>query len=457
MNNIVDEVDTNNTQVPLSAYNDLSNSVVRLEYESKKATGFLIKFLIKGQQLFTLFTCCHVITQDFVNSKETIVFYYGEKENEIKKYIKLDINERFIKCFEKPIDITIIEIIESDNIPKEKYLIPDLNYKNEGFFNNYLNKKVYLTGYPHAKGIYTEYKNEVFGSSGQITLIYNNYEFEHDLDTREGSSGSPICLINNRCVIGIHKAGDSKEHINMGTFIGIILDELEKEYQKIKNSIKKTEEKESTQFQQIIKIDKTKILKQIERNFTLGSLLSFLEDIAYRFRSNQNLIKKYDQYIDTDTKAIGQIEIQLGLESKSKSFMAMYNECLDEYGYYWFPDNLPKNNIIKDIVEWKRIVPPNLKIYYDNIILLFNGRVNEILFPKIICNNPINASFQKIKNLRIPLNIEEKINLKRDQVKENYLKNNLFDNKLEFSSNNYCYSMLKKHNEFNDFDESNML
>ena len=72
----------------------------------------------------------------------------------------------------------------------------------------------------------------------------------------------------------------------------------------------------------------------------------------------------------------------------------MYSECIDKYGYYWFPDNLPKNNIINDIYKWKIIVPPNLRIYYDNIILLFEGRVNEIHFPKIeSCNNPIIASF----------------------------------------------------------------
>ena len=31
--------------------------------------------------------------------------------------ITLDINQRFIKCFDKPIDVTIIEIIDNDDIP----------------------------------------------------------------------------------------------------------------------------------------------------------------------------------------------------------------------------------------------------------------------------------------------------------------------------------------------------
>ena len=41
-------------------------------------------------------------------------------------------------------DVTIIEIIESDNIPKDKYLSPDLNYKNEEVFNDYLYIKNFI-------------------------------------------------------------------------------------------------------------------------------------------------------------------------------------------------------------------------------------------------------------------------------------------------------------------------
>ena len=50
------------------------------------------------------------------------------------------------------------------------------------------------------------------------------------MDTRVGSSGSPICtrdFPNN--VIGIHKNGSKKEPINYGIFLGFIIDKLEKE------------------------------------------------------------------------------------------------------------------------------------------------------------------------------------------------------------------------------------
>ena len=72
-------------------------------------------------------------------------------------------------------------------------------------------------------------ENEVAFASGKIIDIiyddvYNYYEFKHNLDTKPGSSGSPIILLNSLKVIGIHKSGDSdtNKSINYGTFIGEI-------------------------------------------------------------------------------------------------------------------------------------------------------------------------------------------------------------------------------------------
>ena len=91
----------------------------------------------------------------------------------------------------------------------------------------YSESDFYLAGYPSVDDIYKEYKGERHVSSGKIKRVFNNFEFEHTLDTRPGSSGSPICLINNRYVIGIHKAGDKNTFINQGTFLGEIIDSLE--------------------------------------------------------------------------------------------------------------------------------------------------------------------------------------------------------------------------------------
>ena len=143
-----------------------------------------------------------------------------EKKDEKKQTILLDDNLRFIKCFEKPTDITIIEIVKSDNIPEDKFLFPDMNFKNGLDF--YLNKNLCLAGYPDN----INFSKERHISSGKIKKLINNIEFEHSIDTRRGSSGSPICLIDNQSVIGIHKSGINEKKINFGTFFGHILDKL---------------------------------------------------------------------------------------------------------------------------------------------------------------------------------------------------------------------------------------
>jgi len=225
---LVNEVDTDHgAQILESASDKLYNSIVRIEIEAEegnmKGTGFFMKSKIKGKQYKFLCTCYHVVSQQFVDSKNEISIYYGKKNNETKKIIKLDTNKRFIKCFEEPKDVCLIEIIKSDKIPEDKFLSPDLNYKNG--FNEYEKEDFYLAGYPRVNN---QFLGERHISSGKIKEI-KGFEFAHTLDARRGSSGSPICLINNQNIIGIHKAGAESKHINYATFMGVILDDLEKD------------------------------------------------------------------------------------------------------------------------------------------------------------------------------------------------------------------------------------
>ena len=79
-----------------------------------------------------------------------------------------------------------------------------------------------MAGYPKSLGK----ENERCICSGQINEI-DGFVFEHTLDSRSSSSGSPICLIDNKCVVGIHKQGHKYRPVNFGTFLGIILDKLQ--------------------------------------------------------------------------------------------------------------------------------------------------------------------------------------------------------------------------------------
>ena len=176
-----DEVDTLHASgIPESASDKLYNSIVRIELnENNKCqygTGFFMKVNIKGNKYNFLCTNFHVIKKEFVESKKELNIFYGKKYDETQKKITLDINQRFIKCFDKPIDVTIIEIIDNDDIPENKFLFPDLNYKNG--FNTYLNENFFLAGYPSSES----FKKERHISSGKIIEI-NNFEFNHTLDT----------------------------------------------------------------------------------------------------------------------------------------------------------------------------------------------------------------------------------------------------------------------------------
>ena len=153
---------------------------------------------------YFLFTCHHLISKNDVNSKIAINFFYGKKDKEKKKTIILDRRERFIACFDYSIDncdsiidATVIEIKRKDEIPEDKYLIADLSYKYG--YDIYEGKKYFLAGYPQVP----LYQKQRHISSGSI-LEVNGYIFKHNIDTRSGSSGAPICQIENLRVVGMH-------------------------------------------------------------------------------------------------------------------------------------------------------------------------------------------------------------------------------------------------------------
>ena len=206
--------------IPESASDKIYNSIVKIILKNGHfATGFLMKLTIKNNQLKYLITNNHVIPQTKIDSEEEIHIFYGTYNQEIKRNIKLNKKERFIKTFIKPVDITLIEILDKDSLSDDKFLFPDLNYKYG--FNFYKDKDFYLAGYPE------NFKGERTICSGKIIGI-QYYSFFHTMETKTGSSGSPIFLKDNICIIGIHRGGNEEKNINIGTFMGIIIDDLEK-------------------------------------------------------------------------------------------------------------------------------------------------------------------------------------------------------------------------------------
>jgi hypothetical protein len=216
-----ESVTNNAAKISESSSDRLYNSIVRIKPCDKdiSGTGFFIKLNIKGKIKFFLASCNDLISKDLADKKREIDIYYGKINKETKKTIRLDSAQRYIRIFGNPIDVILIEIIKKDDIPEDKYLYPDFNYKNG--YNIYESKVFYLAGYPLNK-------NERFISSGKIKII-SDFELEHTLDTSGGSSGSPICLSENLNVVGIHLRGDKSLPVNYGTLLGYIIDIIDKE------------------------------------------------------------------------------------------------------------------------------------------------------------------------------------------------------------------------------------
>jgi len=171
-------------------------------------TGFFMKF---SDSLKLLITNYHVIFPDLKNINIQIEIWNNKK-------MILNLKGRYIKFMKIPKDITAIEIKETDEIYKYiQFLNYDLNYNHNGY--NIYNKS-FVFSIEHPLG------EDAAGASGKIINIYNNYEFDHNIVTDNGSSGCPIILLNEiMTVIGIHKNTDSKK-TNGGTVIGEIINEI---------------------------------------------------------------------------------------------------------------------------------------------------------------------------------------------------------------------------------------
>ena len=200
-------------QIPVNISNKVMKSICKIKVNDEEGesygTGFFLNFT---NSLKCLITNYHIIYQILEN--ENIII-----EIHNKKIMRLKFNNRYTKYLKKPKDITMIEIKESDNIYNDiEFLDYNNNYIDRGYII-YDNIDIFSIEHP--------YGDDALCASGKIIKI-NEYEFEHDISTDDGSSGCPIILLNNNIksiqVIGIHKKSDHINKLNDGIFIGEILD-----------------------------------------------------------------------------------------------------------------------------------------------------------------------------------------------------------------------------------------
>ena len=185
----------------------MKNSICRIE-NNEKGTGFFVKVPYKSELLPVLITTNHAINIDDILSNKNILLYINN-DKEIKE-LKLDDNR--LKYTNEKLDITIIEIKKNEDKLNVQYLeLEDelINYfkqnkkESPDYLNNsYLNESIYLLNNTKDKDIFVSY--------GKL-LYTNNSNITYNCNIKEGSSGSPILLLNNQKLIGIH-CGNSKQY-----------------------------------------------------------------------------------------------------------------------------------------------------------------------------------------------------------------------------------------------------
>ena len=288
------------SKVPVKIINKISKSICRILYEKISGTGF---FMLLNDSLKCIITNYHIISKELINKIINI-----ELSND--KKIEIELKNRFIK-FDDNLDITIVEVKESDGITEDiLFLDYDLNYLKG--YEQYLNVDVFTLQYP---------KNyDISFASGKIVEIYDN-EFKHSIDTEYGSSGSPIILTNTLKVIGIHKQGDKIENINYGSFFGEILNE-------IKNKLIKNINMDNIKNNRKLEDKKCKI----ENNYIIGKIFISEKDIG----KEKRIINSYEDFFSEFTKRrISLLEEEYKNEEEIKECKIEINNKIIPFCYFY--------------------------------------------------------------------------------------------------------------------------
>ena len=122
------EVIIGSKPIPLKIANKVNKAICKITIETNEGiahgTGFFLNY--SDSKKF-LMTCYHVINPNLENNKIELEIYD-------KKVMQLKFKNRFTKYMDRPEDIAMIEIKESDEIYNEvEYLNYDLNFMNGGY------------------------------------------------------------------------------------------------------------------------------------------------------------------------------------------------------------------------------------------------------------------------------------------------------------------------------------
>ena len=219
-------IDIEGTKLILS---QMENCICKIYQNDKTGTGFFcrIPFPDKNNLLNVLITNNHILNEKDIENNKSINLIMYNKEEKIKREIKIDESRKRFTYINKEegIDITIIEIKKKEDNINNFLEIDDnvLEIGNEILELESKRKSIYILHYP---------KDKRLVSYGLIKNIAEDKKIYHYCNTEEGSSGSPILSLNNFKVIGVHYAGSNVDNIklNYGTYLKYIIKEFNNKY-----------------------------------------------------------------------------------------------------------------------------------------------------------------------------------------------------------------------------------
>ena len=135
------------------------------------------------------------------------------------------------------------------------------------------------------------------------------------------------------------------------------------------------------QYQCQIQINK-QIVEQMQVNQKcneiLGSLLSALEYYAFRISGhlkNNMIFNTYNDNSNLNNKSLN--DLRYYIIAQIELFKFAYQNYINQFYKYDFPNNLPKKQIIYFLAEWKSMIHElSDHIFYDATIKLINGNFN---------------------------------------------------------------------------------
>ena len=214
--NSLEPVSINSIEVIL---NQMKNCVCKIHIKGTKGTGFFTKIPYKNDLLKVLITNNHILDEECIKDGKNISISLNNET--IFKNIKIDSDRK--RYTNEIFDVTIIEIKEeidniSDFLILDNQIIDTYNLSCvennintlDNIYENYENESIYILNYINGK--------EIFASYGILQSINEN-KIKHKCNTDTGSSGSPILLLKNNKVVGVHYGSSSQHSFNFGTLI----------------------------------------------------------------------------------------------------------------------------------------------------------------------------------------------------------------------------------------------